>query len=128
ERKANIDPEENSPSDAPAHETLGDSGLGSTDTSPTDDVVEPASSSSPDRRVRIGDHVRVRFADGQARSLKVQIVTDGSADGRERIAPQSPLAAVILGLRAEDEAEVVIGGKPRKVIVEAIQETAQEAA
>jgi hypothetical protein len=45
-------------------------------------------------------------------------------DGRQRIAPSSPLGTAILGLPAEDETEVIIDGKPRTVIVEAIQEAA----
>jgi transcription elongation GreA/GreB family factor len=52
------------------------------------------------------------------------IVADGSADGRGRIALTSPLASAILGLRAEDEAEVVIEGRRRTVLVEEIQEAA----
>ena len=81
-------------------------------------------SASSDRRVRVGDAIRVRFADGHARSLTVQIVGDGSTDGRQRIAPTSPLGTAILGLRAEDETEVIIDGRTRTVIVEGIQEAA----
>ena len=77
-----------------------------------------------DRRVSVGDSVQVRFADGQARTLIVHIVGDGSADGRQRIAPSSPLGAAILGLRTEDETEVIIDGKLRTVIVELIRKAA----
>lgn len=72
----------------------------------------------------MGDSVVVRYADGRARSLTVHIVSHGSADGRGRIAPTSPLAAAILGLRAEDEAEVEIAEKRRTVLVEEIREAA----
>lgn len=77
-----------------------------------------------DQRVSLGDTVVVRYADGNARPLIVQIVSDGSADGRGRIAPTSPLATAILGLRAEDEAEVEIAGKQRTVLVEEIRKAA----
>ncbi len=77
-----------------------------------------------DRRVAIGDAVQVRFADGQARTLTVHIVGEGPIDGRQRIAPSSPLGSAILGLRTEDETEVVIDGKPRTVIIEAIRAAA----
>ncbi len=72
------------------------------------------------RRVRIGDTVRVRFADGRARTLTVQIVPDNHADGRNRIGPRSPLAEAILGLRAEDETEAKIGDAMRTIVVEHI--------
>ena len=77
-----------------------------------------------DRVVSVGDAVQVRFADGQARTLTVHIVGDGSTDGRQRIAPGSPLGSAILGLRTEEEAEVIIDGKPRTVIIEAIRQAA----
>lgn len=77
-----------------------------------------------ERRVSVGDSVVVRYADGNARALTIQIVADGSADGRTRITSRSPLAAAILGLRAEDETEVVIDGAPRSVIVEEIRTAA----
>jgi very-short-patch-repair endonuclease/transcription elongation GreA/GreB family factor len=84
---------------------------------------QPALSLS-DRRVAVGDAVQVRFADGHARTLTVHIVGDGSTDGRQRIAPTSPLGSAILGLRTEEEAEVFIEGKPRTVIVETILDAA----
>jgi very-short-patch-repair endonuclease len=77
-----------------------------------------------DRQVAVGDTVQVRFADGQARTLTVHIVGDGSTDGRERIAPNSPLGSAIMGLRTEEETEVLIDGKPRTIIVEAILDAA----
>ncbi len=73
------------------------------------------------RRIEVGDTVVVRYADGRARSLMLRIVADGLADGRTRIAPTSPLAVAILGLRAEDEAEIEIDGKRRTVVVEQIR-------
>ncbi len=75
-----------------------------------------------DRKVKIGDVVVVRYADGNARSLTVRIVADGSADGRRRIAPTSPLAAAIVGRRTEEETEVVISGRLRTVVVEEIRD------
>jgi transcription elongation GreA/GreB family factor len=71
-------------------------------------------------KVCVGHKVRVRFADGQARTLTVQIVPEGEADGRTRIGLKSPLAKAILGLRAEDETEVVIDGRKRELIIEDI--------
>lgn len=71
-------------------------------------------------KVRVGHAVRVRFADGQARTLTVHIVPEGQADGRTRIGPKSPLAEAILGLRAEDETEVIIDGRKREIVVEEI--------
>jgi very-short-patch-repair endonuclease len=73
-----------------------------------------------DKRVRVGDVVLVRYADGSARQMTVQIVADQSADGRGRIAHTSPLAKAILGLRPEDEAELTIDGRRRTVVVEEI--------
>jgi very-short-patch-repair endonuclease len=87
-------------------------------------LAEQSVFSFSDRRVAIGDSVQVRFADGQARTLTVHIVGDGPIDGRQRIAPGSPLGSAILGLRTEDETEVVIDGKPRTVIIEAIRAAA----
>ncbi|MDQ2801262.1 MAG: DUF559 domain-containing protein [Pseudomonadota bacterium] len=93
-----------------------------------DKLAAGTASSTPDRKVRVGDAVVVRYADGKARSLIVQIVADRSADGRGRIAPNSPLAAAILGLRAEDETDVEVAGKRRTVVVEEIREAAPELA
>jgi len=87
-------------------------------------LAEQSVFSFSDRRVAIGDAVQVRFADGEARTLTVHIVGDGPIDGRQRIAPSSPLGSAILGLRTEDETEVVIDGKPRTVIIEAIRAAA----
>ncbi len=77
-----------------------------------------------DIRISAGDSVSVRYVDGKARALKVHIVADGTANGRDRISPTSPLGAAIMGLRAEDETEVVIEGRTRMVIVESIDRAA----
>ncbi len=87
-------------------------------------LAEQTAFSFSDRRVAIGDAVQVRFADGHARTLTVHIVGEGPIDGRQRIAPSSPLGSAILGLRTEDETEVVIDGKPRTVVIEAIRAAA----
>ena len=83
--------------------------------------------STTDSRVNIGDRVIVRYADGNGRSLAVQIVADGTANGRDRISPRSPLGAAILGLRVEDETDVVIDGRQRTVMVQEIQQSQQDA-
>ena len=88
-------------------------------------VVRRAASVRADvaiKTVQVGDAVVLRYADGRAGSLTVRIVEDGSADGRTRVTPTSPLGEAILGSRIEDEAEVEIEGKPRTVIVQEIQE------
>jgi very-short-patch-repair endonuclease len=77
-----------------------------------------------DIRVSAGDSVSVRYGDGNARALRVHIVAEGTANGRDRISPTSPLGAAIMGLRAEDETEVVIEGRTRMVIVESIDRAA----
>ena len=97
----------------------------------TDTPLESASEVFPavarddvDVRVSAGDSVSVRYGDGKARALRVHIVADGTANGRDRISPTSPLGAAIMGLRAEDETEVVIEGRTRMVIVESIDRAA----
>lgn len=77
-----------------------------------------------DIRVSAGDIVSVRYADGKARVRRVHIVTDGTADGRDRISPTSPLGTAIMDLRVEDETEVIIDGRTRMVIVERIDRAA----
>lgn len=89
----------------------------------TEEAVTPeAAPATRDRRVRVGDTVVVRYADGRSRSLTLQIVADGSTDGRSRISPTSPLGAAILGLIAEEETELLIEGRRRAVVVEEIQQ------
>ncbi|MGK7864954.1 GreA/GreB family elongation factor [Falsiroseomonas sp. E2-1-a4] len=85
-----------------------------------DEVVPEVAEADGDIRVSTGDSVSVRYVDGKARALRVHIVADGTANGRDRISPTSPLGAAIMGLRAEDETEVVIEGRTRMVIVESI--------
>jgi very-short-patch-repair endonuclease len=85
-----------------------------------DTVAANSAEGNDDIRVSAGDIVSVRYADGKARVLKVHIVTDGTANGRDRILPTSPLGAAIMDLRVEDETEVVIDGRARTVIVESI--------
>ena len=77
-----------------------------------------------DVRVSAGDSVSIRYGDGKARALKLHIVADGTANGRDRIVPTSSLGEAIMGLRAEDETEVVIDGITRTVIVESIERVA----
>ena len=89
-----------------------------------DEVALDVAEADGDIRVSAGDSVSVRYVDGKARALKVHIVADGTANGRDRISPTSPLGAAIMGLRAEDETEVVIEGRTRMVIVESIDRAA----
>ncbi|WP_353213194.1 AAA domain-containing protein [Rhodovarius sp.] len=86
--------------------------------------LPPMSGHAQDVRVSAGDSVSIRYGDGKARALKLHIVADGTANGRDRIAPTSPLGEAIMGLRAEDETEVVIDGLTRTVIVESIERAA----
>ncbi|MGH7118977.1 MAG: DUF559 domain-containing protein, partial [Acetobacteraceae bacterium] len=87
-------------------------------------VPEPVSTTDFIRKVRVGDIVVVRYADGTRRSRTVHIVADGTADGRDRISPTSPLGKAVIGLHVEDEAEIEVDGKPRPIIVEEIRDGA----
>jgi transcription elongation GreA/GreB family factor len=89
-----------------------------------DDVATDEAAKNSDIRVSPGDMVSVRYADGKARTLRVHIVEDGTANGHDKILPTSPLGKAIMGLRIEDETDVDIGGRRRLVIVERIDRTA----
>jgi very-short-patch-repair endonuclease len=90
----------------------------------TSELTPAMSEDAADVRVSAGDSVSIRYGDGKARALRLHIVADGTANGRDRIAPTSPLGAAIMGLRAEDETEVVIDGRTRIVVVESIDRAA----
>lgn len=94
------------------------------DAEPTPADTPVGDAADDDRTVRLGDAVVVRFADDNQRSLTVQIVADGSADGSSRILPTAPMAKAILGRRTEDEATLMADGKERIVVIEAIQDGA----
>lgn len=73
-----------------------------------------------ERRVEVGDTVRVRYLTDDKRTIKVTISTVQSDPSRGIIHHQTPVASALLGAEEGDEVEVLVGSYIRPAIVEVI--------
>jgi very-short-patch-repair endonuclease len=98
------------------------------------DIFEPVSpmhSASPqlltggkaERRVEVGDTVRVRYLTDDKRIIKITISKNQSDPSHGIIHHQTPVAFALLGAEAGDEVEILVGSYIRPAIVEDISKS-----
>ena len=73
-----------------------------------------------ERRVEVGDTVRVRYLTEDKRTIKVTISTAQSDPSQGIVHHRTPVASALLGAEEGDEVEVLVGSYIRPAIVEGI--------
>ncbi|MGD0421085.1 MAG: DUF4011 domain-containing protein [Xanthobacteraceae bacterium] len=73
-----------------------------------------------EKRVEVGDTVRVRYLAGDKRTIKITISGTQSEPSRGIVHHQSPVASAILGTEEGDEIEILAGSYIQPVVVESI--------
>jgi very-short-patch-repair endonuclease len=76
-----------------------------------------------ERRVEIGDTVRVRYLTDDKRIIKITISNSQSDPSRGIVHHRTPAATALLGAEEGDEVEVLVGSYIRPAVVESIQKT-----
>jgi very-short-patch-repair endonuclease len=90
---------------------------------PPADAVPPAPQGVAGDIVEVGDTVIVRFADdNHVRWFRLS--PDSHDPGRGDVGPGQPIVRALLGTAIEEEVELDVGGRPRRVIVEKITKAA----
>jgi very-short-patch-repair endonuclease len=93
---------------------------------------EPPAASAPiqlkpsakaERRVEVGDTVRVRYLTDDRRIIKITISSTRSDPAHGIVHHRTPVASALLGAEAGDEVEILIGSYIRPAIIEGISKS-----
>ncbi len=77
-------------------------------------------SAKSERRVEVGDTVRVRYLTDEKRTVKITISNTQSDPSRGIVHRQTPLASALLGAEEGDEVEILVGRYIRPAVIENI--------
>jgi transcription elongation GreA/GreB family factor len=85
--------------------------------------AQPTSRGKVERRVEVGDTVRVRYLTDDKRIIKI-IISDIQSDPSQGIVHhRTPVASALLGAEAGDEVEILVGSYIRPAIIENISKS-----
>ncbi len=73
-----------------------------------------------ERRVEVGDTVRVRYLTDEKRTIKITISNTQSDPSRGIVHHQTPVASALLGAEEGDEVEILVGSYIRPAVIENI--------
>jgi very-short-patch-repair endonuclease len=91
---------------------------------PAQAPVQLSARATTERRIEVGDTVRVRYLTDDKRTIKVTI-SDAQSDPLQGVIHhQTPMASALLGAEEGDEVEVLVGSYIRPAIVEQISKSA----
>jgi transcription elongation GreA/GreB family factor len=85
--------------------------------------TEPKPEAGAERRVEVGDTVRVRYLTDDKRTINVTISNAQSDASQGIIHYRTPIASALLGAEEGDEVEVLVGSYIRPAVVENIEKT-----
>jgi very-short-patch-repair endonuclease len=90
------------------------------DLPPPSASIELKPSARSERRVEVGDTVRVRYLTDEKRTIKITISNTQSDPSRGIVHHQTPVASALLGAEEGDEVEILVGSYIRPAVIENI--------
>ena len=82
--------------------------------------IELKPNAKSERRVEVGDTVRVRYLTDEKRTIKITISNTLSDPSRGIVHHQTPVASALLGAEQGDEVEILVGSYIRPAVIENI--------
>lgn len=85
--------------------------------------IQLTPSAKAERRVEVGDTVRVRYLTGDKRIIKITISNTRSDPSHGIVHHRTPVASALLGAEPGDEVEILVGSYIRPAIIEDISKS-----